>query len=122
MNSKQRALAALQGKVPDRVPVWVTVVADLADRMAEVTCLPTDPQDAYLTNRISHAEMLTGLGTEMTGVRSNRDFRPIPEGLTIFRLMKAKWSRPPELWQTRPKKSMRTIPGRLQISCAGLPI
>ena len=54
--------------MPDRVPVWVTVVADLADRMAEVTGLPADPLDAYLTNRISHAEMLTALGNDVVGI------------------------------------------------------
>jgi predicted AlkP superfamily pyrophosphatase or phosphodiesterase len=32
----------------------------------------------------SHAEMLTGLGPKDTGVVSNDDYRPIPEGYTIF--------------------------------------
>jgi uroporphyrinogen decarboxylase len=68
MNSRQRALAALRRKAPDRVPVWVTVVADLAERMAQVTGLPADPHDAYLTNRISHAEMLTALGNDVVGI------------------------------------------------------
>ena len=70
MNSKERALAALSGRVPDRVPVWVTVVADLAARLAEVTGIPDDPLDAYLTNRISHAALLTALGNDVVGIGS----------------------------------------------------
>lgn len=31
-----------------------------------------------------HAEMLTGLSAEITGVFSNSDFQPIPEGYTVF--------------------------------------
>jgi uroporphyrinogen decarboxylase len=85
MNSRQRALAALRGEEPDRVPVWVTMVADLADRMAEVTGLPTDPLDAYLTNRISHAEMLTGLGNDVVGIGAtappSHPTRTRPDGL-----------------------------------------
>jgi len=34
-----------------------------------------------------HAEMLTGLDTKTTGVRSNADYQPIPEGYTIFERM-----------------------------------
>jgi uroporphyrinogen decarboxylase len=70
MNSKGRALAALRGQAPDRVPVWVTVVADLADRLAQVTGIPADPLDAYLTNRISHAALLTSLGNDVVGIGS----------------------------------------------------
>ena len=31
-----------------------------------------------------HAEMLTGLSAETTGVYSNQDFQPIPDGYTVF--------------------------------------
>jgi uroporphyrinogen decarboxylase len=70
MNSKERALAALRGQVPDRVPVWVTVVADLAEGLAQVAGIPADPLDAYLTNRISHAALLTALGNDIVGIGS----------------------------------------------------
>jgi uroporphyrinogen decarboxylase len=68
MNSKERVLTALRREVPDRVPLWVTVVGDLADRLAEVTGIPADPLDAYLTNRISNAALLTALGNDVVGI------------------------------------------------------
>jgi uroporphyrinogen decarboxylase len=54
--------------MPDRVPVWVTVVGDLAERMAEVSGVAADPLDAYLTNRISNAALLTALGNDVVGI------------------------------------------------------
>jgi uroporphyrinogen decarboxylase len=85
MNSRQRALTALRRQVPDRVPVWVTVVADLAERLAEVTGISPDPLDAYLTNRISHAAMLTALGNDVVGIGStappSQPTRTRPDGL-----------------------------------------
>ena len=68
MNSKKRVLTALRREIPDRVPVWVTVVGDLAERLAEVAGIPADPLDAYLTNRISHAALLTALGNDVVGI------------------------------------------------------
>ncbi|HNS50040.1 MAG TPA: uroporphyrinogen decarboxylase family protein [Anaerolineae bacterium] len=70
MNSKERTILALRRREPDRVPVWVTVVADLAERLAEVTGVAADPLDAYLTNRISHAALLTALGNDVVGIGS----------------------------------------------------
>jgi hypothetical protein len=63
MNGKQRTLAALRGQVPDRIPLYVTVVSELAERLSQVIGIPPNDCDAYLTNRISHAELLTALGT-----------------------------------------------------------
>jgi uroporphyrinogen decarboxylase len=85
MNSRRRALAALRRQVPDRVPVWVTVVADLAERLAQVAGIPPDPLDAYLTNRISHAALLTALGNDVVGIGStappSQPTRTRPDGL-----------------------------------------
>jgi len=68
MNSKERTLAALRRQEPDRVPVWVTVVADLAERLAAKVGIPAEPADAYLTNRISHPALLTALGNDVVGI------------------------------------------------------
>jgi uroporphyrinogen decarboxylase len=84
MNSKERTLLAWKRQEPDRVPVWVTVVAEMADRLAEVTGTPADPLDAYLTNRISHAALLTALGNDIVGIGStapsSRPTRQRPDG------------------------------------------
>ena len=70
MNGKERSLAALRGREPDRVPMYVTVVSEVADGLSQVTGLPAHNCDAYLTNRISHAEILTSLGNDIVGIGS----------------------------------------------------
>jgi uroporphyrinogen decarboxylase len=70
MNGKERALAALRLREPDRVPLYVTVVAELAEALSQVTGIPPASYDAYLTNRISHAELLTVLGNDVVGIGS----------------------------------------------------
>jgi len=70
MNSRERALAALGGREPDRVPMYVTVVSEVADGLSQVTGLPPHNCDAYLTNRISHAQILTSLGNDIVGIGS----------------------------------------------------
>lgn len=70
MSSKERALAALRRQQPDRVPMYVTVVSEVADELSQVTGIPTNNCDAYLTNRISHAEILTTLGNDIVGIGS----------------------------------------------------
>jgi len=68
MSSKERTLTALKGQEPDRVPLYVTVVAELAKALARVTGIPPEPCDAYLTNRISHTALLTALGNDLVGI------------------------------------------------------
>ncbi len=68
MNGKQRTLTALKGQEPDRVPLYVTVVSEVADNLSKLTGIPTRNCDAYLTNRISHAEILTALGNDIVGI------------------------------------------------------
>lgn len=70
MNCKERALAALRGQEPDRVPMYVTVVSEVADGLSQVTGIPVYNCDAYLTNRISHAQILTSLGNDIVGIGS----------------------------------------------------
>lgn len=70
MNCRERALAALRGQEPDRVPMYVTVVSEVADGLSQVTGLPVHNCDAYLTNRISHAQILTSLGNDIVGIGS----------------------------------------------------
>jgi len=70
MNSKERTLAALRRQEPDRVPMYVTVVSEMAEKLSQATGIPANPCDAYLTNRISHAEILTTLGNDVVGIGS----------------------------------------------------
>ena len=70
MNGKERTLTTLRGQEPDRVPMYVTVVAEMAEELSRVTDIPVNNCDAYLTNRISHAEILTALGNDIVGIGS----------------------------------------------------
>ncbi|MFC2030252.1 uroporphyrinogen decarboxylase family protein [Chloroflexota bacterium] len=82
MNSKERSLRALRarratrvplvegGGEPDRVPMYVTVVTELAEGLSQITGIKPYNCDAYLTNRISHAEILTRLGNDVVGIGS----------------------------------------------------
>ena len=68
MNSKERTLTALAHQEPDRVPIYITVVSELAERMAQAKRIPCEIYDAYLTNRISNPELLTALGNDVVGI------------------------------------------------------
>ena len=68
MNSKERTLAALTRQEPDRVPMYVTVVPEVAQKLSPVTGIPCNTYDSFLTNRISHAEILTALGNDVVGI------------------------------------------------------
>ena len=70
MNSKERTLAALRRQEPDCVPLYATVVSEVAEELSQVTGIPPNNCDAFLTNRISHAEMLTTLGNDVVGIGS----------------------------------------------------
>jgi predicted AlkP superfamily pyrophosphatase or phosphodiesterase len=62
-----------QGKLPH-----------LAALIQEGSLQPIEVKGHPTVTKPGHAEMLTGLGTKDTGVYSNGDYRPIPEGYTIF--------------------------------------
>jgi uroporphyrinogen decarboxylase len=42
----------------------------MAEKLAQVAGISPDPLDAYLTNRISHAALLTALGNDIVGIGS----------------------------------------------------
>jgi predicted AlkP superfamily pyrophosphatase or phosphodiesterase len=62
-----------QGKLPNLARL--TQRGSLVD--LDVVGHPTDTKSG-------HAQMLTGYDPQVTGVFSNRNYRPIPQGLTIF--------------------------------------
>jgi uroporphyrinogen decarboxylase len=50
--------------------MYVTVVSEVAEALSRVTGIEPHNCDAYLTNRISHAEILTSLGNDVVGIGS----------------------------------------------------
>ena len=69
------------------MPIYVTVVAELADALSQSTGIAPNPCDAYLTNRISHAALLTALGNDIVGIGatapSNHATRTRPDGCRV---------------------------------------
>ncbi|MEK7270243.1 MAG: alkaline phosphatase family protein, partial [Planctomycetota bacterium] len=57
---------------------------NLAALIREGSLQDIDVRGHVTVTKPGHAEMLTGLGVETTGVYSNQRYRPIPAGLTIF--------------------------------------
>jgi hypothetical protein len=50
-----------------------------------------DVTDHRTDTKAGHAEMLTGYGPDITGVRSNTRFRPIPAGLSVFEALQQRF-------------------------------
>ncbi|MCX7028766.1 MAG: alkaline phosphatase family protein [Spirochaetes bacterium] len=50
-----------------------------------------DVTDHRTDTKAGHAEMLTGYGPEVTGVRSNTRSRPIPAGLSVFEALQRRF-------------------------------
>jgi len=61
----------------NRLPNLAALIKEGSFKEIEIKGHPT-------CTKPGHAEMLTGLSDETTGVLSNRDYKPIPEGYTIF--------------------------------------
>jgi len=53
--------------------------------------MPMEVRGHATDTKAGHAEILTGYGPEVTGVYSNRRFRAIPDGLTLFERLKARF-------------------------------
>ncbi|MCS7197104.1 MAG: alkaline phosphatase family protein [Candidatus Bipolaricaulota bacterium] len=53
--------------------------------------LPMEIRGHATDTKAGHAEMLSGYGPQITGVFSNRRYQAIPDGLTIFERLKARF-------------------------------
>jgi len=69
MDSRTRFLTALAHEEPDRVPVFATLTAQVGEKLAEELGLPAETPLSRLSQRISHAQVLTHLGNDAVGVR-----------------------------------------------------
>lgn len=69
MNSKERLLSVLNGKVPDRPPVFATITPQVAEKLSAFLGLPyEEPLDSLLSTRISHMELLREMGNDCMGI------------------------------------------------------
>lgn len=68
MNSRERVLATLTGREPDRVPIGATLTPQVANSLAKRVDLRCKKQPALLSDRISYNNILTKLGNDMVFV------------------------------------------------------
>ena len=69
MTSKERVLATINKKQPDRPPVFVTLTPQAAEKLSQALNLPyEEPLDSLLSTRISHTDLLINLGNDCVGI------------------------------------------------------
>ena len=69
MNSRERFLQTINGKIPDRPPVFATFTPQVAQKMSKHFNLPyEEPLDSMLSTRGSHMDLLTELGNDAAGI------------------------------------------------------
>lgn len=69
MNSKERVLITIKGETPDRPPLFATLTPQVAEKLSAHLKLPyEEPLDSLLSTRISHMDLLTGLGNDCVGI------------------------------------------------------
>ena len=69
MNSRERVFASINHKEPDRPPVYVTLTPQVAESLSDHLGVPFEPPvDSLLSTRISHMDLLTGLGNDCVGM------------------------------------------------------
>ncbi len=67
------------------------VLPNLEALAAAGAALPMEIRGHATDTKAGHAEMLSGYGPQVTGIFSNRYYQAIPEGLTIFERLKARF-------------------------------
>lgn len=72
MTPRERFLTTLRFQEPDRVPTFATFTPQVAVKLGELLNLPTEPEDSFLSTRISHTEILICLGNDAVGVGPGR--------------------------------------------------
>ncbi len=69
MRPRERILTVLEGKKPDRPPIFANLTPQAAEKLARALNLPYEPPfDSLLSTRISHMGLLTHLGNDCIGI------------------------------------------------------
>jgi len=68
--SKERVLTAINLKEPDRVPIYITITPQVAEKLSEYLGIKnyTHPDSPLAENRISYSELLVPLGNDVVGI------------------------------------------------------
>ena len=69
MTSRERVYKAINHEQPDRPPIFTTLTPQAAKKLSEFYKLPyEEPLDSMLSTRISHMDLLTGMGNDCVGI------------------------------------------------------
>jgi|WetSurMetagenome_2_1015567.scaffolds.fasta_scaffold04932_5 uroporphyrinogen decarboxylase len=69
MEPRERTLAAINHRQPDRPPIYVSLTPQVAQKLCENLHLPfEEPVDAMESARISHMDLLTRMGVDIVAV------------------------------------------------------
>lgn len=69
MNARERFISTINRKEPDRPPLYATLTPQVARKLSDhLGLLYEEPLDSLLSTRISHMELLTGLGNDAAGI------------------------------------------------------
>jgi len=88
MTPKERTLKAINGQKVDRPPVFATVSPQVAHKLSAHLGVPyEDALDSLLSTRISHMDLLTGMGNDCVGISAcapkNHPTREREDGLIV---------------------------------------
>ena len=87
LSPKERVLKAINFEEPDRVPIFITITPQVAERLSQFLGIPeyTHPDSPLSENRISYTELLVHLGNDIVGIGAcsptENPTREIGEGL-----------------------------------------
>ncbi len=69
MKPRDRLLAVLDKKEPDRPPIFANLTPQAAEKLSKAMNMPYEPPfDSLLSTRISHTDLLTHLGNDCIGI------------------------------------------------------
>ena len=86
LSPKERVLKAINFEEPDRVPIFITITPQVAERLSQYLDIPdyTHPDSPLSENRISYTELLVHLGNDIVGIGAcsptNNPTREIGDG------------------------------------------
>lgn len=86
LTPKERVLKAINFEEPDRVPMFITITPQVAEKLSQFLGIPdyTHPDSPLSENRISYTELLVHLGNDIVGIGAcsptNNPTREIGDG------------------------------------------
>ncbi len=69
MDPRERSIAAINHRQADRPPIYVSLTPQMAEKLSLLNGVPYEPPvDAMESARISHMELLTGMGVDLVAI------------------------------------------------------